>query len=904
MPDTVQDLIRKAATEAGVPTALALAVAEQESSFNPTLINPKKVKTAAGEEQAVGTFQLLPSTAKGLGVDPMDPRQNIAGGVKYLRQLLDQHQGDLSKVLGEYGGVVRDTKYVPSVLTRLEKFKIEKAPVVPVAEQSRPSDIGALGALRGSTAIGPAPPWYAEYDPTTTRGRVGLAGTTAGILAGLATRHPVIAAAARTSVTTAAATAARTGVAPWLIRTLGPPVAAAVAGGAEAGAEVGLGTAPPGTSPVSEGLWQGGYEAFGQTVFWPIRRAGGAFLGTRVGRQAAEALTQRVEAMRVTGRTAVAAVRQRVQQGLDAARTVAEATKDAAAVQGRQIVRAVKQAGRAEMGEVHRLAGQQARQARETATALLADTELANADAVSQLTRQYDNLLAQPPDPLTPGALTREAVQGPAKRALDMAGQRVAEAAADGPVIALTPIKAALDDMASKARPAALFPAKEQPKGIGFLTGVAPGRVGAAASTRMSREEFQKFMAQQLGVEETHPLSGILGQIQQAPESLSFADAHKLKMLLDEAVNWETPAKKHLQKITKGLRTVVRDALSVHEQYNVATAAYEAMVPLYRKGVGKSIITAASTPGGADKIARSLSPKNTAGALALKDLLVTQSAAGGDAATGQQAWDAVRSAFTYNHVIKGGLDGLSDRVHQLVEQSPAFAKAVFDDLPAQKILTNLDQLGQQQVALIDRAAAAMTAAKVTGQQLTEAARTVTREEVTAARARGATAVDIAQEAKARLTSTTRDLVREHMTALRRASDTEITEAAAGAKGAVLGAQQTRRAFQKSTVGQARTAAMQFADAFRAFGLGPTSIWGLLSFLRLTLSTEAPDIIRWAAYSDQTTQRLVRLFEGTLPERAVVVLVRSAAAVANPRTDVSQLVPPGGSAAPEPQEAVR
>jgi hypothetical protein len=128
MPDTVQDLIRKAAQQYGVPEALALAVAEQESGFNPTLINPKKVKTAAGEEQAVGTFQFLPSTAKLYGIDPMDPRQNIEGGAKYLRDLLDRHEGNLDAVLKEYGGVRSDTTYVPGVLARLRKFQTGAEP--------------------------------------------------------------------------------------------------------------------------------------------------------------------------------------------------------------------------------------------------------------------------------------------------------------------------------------------------------------------------------------------------------------------------------------------------------------------------------------------------------------------------------------------------------------------------------------------------------------------------------------------------------------------------------------------------------------------------------------------------------------------------------------------------------
>jgi len=148
MPDTVQDLIRQAAAKHKIPAELALAVAEQESGFNPTLTNPTKVKTKAGEEQAVGTFQFLPSTAKGLNIDPYDPRQNIEGGALYLRQLMDRHQGDLDAVLREYGGVKTDTTYVPSVLTRLQKFREAPAPSTP------PPAVASAGMTPQSTIAG------------------------------------------------------------------------------------------------------------------------------------------------------------------------------------------------------------------------------------------------------------------------------------------------------------------------------------------------------------------------------------------------------------------------------------------------------------------------------------------------------------------------------------------------------------------------------------------------------------------------------------------------------------------------------------------------------------------------------------------------------------------------------
>ena len=130
----VDDLIRREASTAGVPPELALAVAEQESRLNPTAVNPTPV---AGGQHAVGTFQLLPSTAADLGVDPTNPVQNIQGGVRYLRQLMDRHNGDLNKVLAEYGGVQTNTTYVPEVLGRMSKFRGASGPTSPPAASPR-----------------------------------------------------------------------------------------------------------------------------------------------------------------------------------------------------------------------------------------------------------------------------------------------------------------------------------------------------------------------------------------------------------------------------------------------------------------------------------------------------------------------------------------------------------------------------------------------------------------------------------------------------------------------------------------------------------------------------------------------------------------------------------------------
>ncbi|WP_370290447.1 transglycosylase SLT domain-containing protein [Nocardioides sp.] len=86
-------LINAAAARTGVPGELLAAVAKQESGFNPTAVSP------AG---ARGLMQLMPGTARGLGVtDPMDPAQAIDGGARLLRSLLDKF-GTVEKALAAY----------------------------------------------------------------------------------------------------------------------------------------------------------------------------------------------------------------------------------------------------------------------------------------------------------------------------------------------------------------------------------------------------------------------------------------------------------------------------------------------------------------------------------------------------------------------------------------------------------------------------------------------------------------------------------------------------------------------------------------------------------------------------------------------------------------------------------
>ncbi len=87
-------LIREASRREGIDPALVKAVVQAESAFNPQAVS------AAG---AKGLMQLTDGTARSLGVaDSFDPVQNVAGGVKYLKQLLGRYGGDTVRALAAY----------------------------------------------------------------------------------------------------------------------------------------------------------------------------------------------------------------------------------------------------------------------------------------------------------------------------------------------------------------------------------------------------------------------------------------------------------------------------------------------------------------------------------------------------------------------------------------------------------------------------------------------------------------------------------------------------------------------------------------------------------------------------------------------------------------------------------
>jgi soluble lytic murein transglycosylase-like protein len=109
VPERFAALNAMAAARANVSPTLLAALIWQESRWNPLAVSSRG---------AIGLAQLMPATARDLGVDPRDPVANLTGGARYLRQLLDGFGGNVEMALAAYNagiGRVRKVNGIPAI---------------------------------------------------------------------------------------------------------------------------------------------------------------------------------------------------------------------------------------------------------------------------------------------------------------------------------------------------------------------------------------------------------------------------------------------------------------------------------------------------------------------------------------------------------------------------------------------------------------------------------------------------------------------------------------------------------------------------------------------------------------------------------------------------------------------
>ncbi len=681
-PVSYDELITALAKKHGVSPTLAKAVADRESGFDTSAVG-KDVKG----ENARGIMQLMPGTAKDMGVTMAhDPVQNITGGVKYLKLLEQRYNGDTTKILQAYNGGMGNVdkgtvspeaqSYATAILSKITRQAVAQpkvaaaggpgttpeTPEEPTAPKEGLPTRMAKGAVKGV---------WNTVNPMTPEGRTGLGGLIGGaggaILSG---GNPAAA------------------------------VAGAGAGGVVAGEinqllEKGTGafTREAQAEALKQGFEQSAYGAIGEAGGALLARGGRAFAGSKYGKPILESLENKLQTTKATAKEAVSATKEAASNALSTARRSAAERSAAADLEAAELAKGPTTAYEGKLGAPPSKVG-----TTEAARGVLAGL------------------------PGLPGP------SGPVKAAQDMVGREISKVAESGPAINMTPIKEALAKMTEEARPSSLFK-EETPstRGIGFLqfgkaanaravaemgaTGTQGG-ISGAEKAKFAQKIEAAIREQIPDLPANHPLPGILAKVQTAPESISFADAHQLKRLLDESVNWDRTAKKHLEGLTKAVRSALSGELNQYEPYAAANAAYRDMVKLTRTGTGKEFVNA--TINKPDKLAGFLKSGDPQAADAVQKLLVDQSVKGGDAAAGQRAWDAVRSQHTYNSLVVGGVDKLEQRVQAMLTQNPEFAKVVYGDAAGKAEIANLLQIGKAAREATELGASMQAQAKTAG----------------------------------------------------------------------------------------------------------------------------------------------------------------------------------------------
>lgn len=612
-----------------------------------------------------------------------------------------------------------------------------------------------------------------------------------------------------------------------------------------------------------QAAWDVGGRAVTGALGWPLRK----WLGNRVTEETGGALKERLQ----SAQDYYDAAKKDAADYWAKTKTSASAAVDAAAAKAHQ-------AGEFFHGVKTRVAQEVA-----GAEASLRGTKLNNAATPPPSTADIEQAQAtqkaaraafqgppptvgvtQNPTPTQAGRVVNAAVQGPGRASLNKLGQAVEEAAATGPDVDFRPVKDKVQQMVGASQPSTM--ASEPSPGMAYVQ--AAGRSG------VSTDALQKALTDAgVVMEASHPMPGVLKTIADAPDTVSFADAHKYKRMLDDAVSWDKQAKTQLGQMTKGARQEIRTQMSGHEPYDNATQAYAAAAPLFanRSIAGQLQKNALDNPGIVVRDVKSTEPVKLQ---MLFDILDNHAAQGGGAAAGQHAKEALQSAWTYKNLIQPGIDKFAANVAKM---DPEFKQIMFGDDAGSRVFQNLSDIHDAyQKAVADEAAATQAHTNaVAGQKATQAQQlSDAQQQLAETRARGATDI---RTAKGPADATAANL---------QTTKTQATRATDLAKSQ---GQQTVQA-AKTQFGQAKAESATFAQSKLGSGGPPKDIidqgldtaWlvahphGLGAKTALKSLAKAPgwnDLVEWSSRSSARTKMLIDAFNSPYPNVAVQSLIR-------------------------------